>query len=136
MGEEKRKFERFTVKEEAYAAFIKPYELVDMGRIQNIGMGGLCMNYLSPEKIAEGANTIQIFGGNGRFIHLDKIRCRVIYDYEVPEGPREPTNAKCCGVEFENLSGKHRTVLKDFIDSFAVKSNGPEDLKRDALVRA
>ncbi len=127
MCEEKRKFKRFKVKEGAFAAFIKPDELINMGRIQNVGMGGLCLRYLSMDADDEDRNEIKIFGCDGRFIHLDRVGCRVVYDYEIPEGSWEQVSTRCCGVEFENLSVKLKVMLEDFIDCFGVESNGQED---------
>lgn len=126
MSEEKRKYERFSVKEGAFAAFVNPNELINMGRIQNIGMGGLCVRYLSMERSSEDRSAIKIFGSNGRFIHLERVRCRVVYDYELPEGSWEQISTKCCGVEFEDLSVRHRSILEDFIDTFCLKPNRPE----------
>lgn len=126
MSEEKRKFKRLKVTEGAFAVFIKPDELINMGRIENICMGGLCLRYLSIDAGDQDRNTIKIFGSNERFIHLDKVRCRVVYDYEVPEGSWEQISTRCCGVEFEDLSIKHKIMLEDFIDCFGVESNGQE----------
>ncbi|MDR3566485.1 MAG: PilZ domain-containing protein [Syntrophobacteraceae bacterium] len=127
MCEEKRKFKRFRVKEGAFAAFVTPNELIHMGRIQDIGMGGLCLRYLSMDTGGGGDHSsIKIFGSNERFIHLDKVRCRVAYDCEVPEGTWEQISTRRCGVEFENLSVKDKVLLEDFIGSFGVMSNGQE----------
>jgi len=119
MAEEKRRFKRYKGKEGAFAAFIRPNELVNMGQIQDISMGGLCVRYLATnDKI--GQNTeIKIFGTNDRFIHVDKVKCRIVYDHEIPEGTWEQISTRRCGVEFESLSVKHLSILQEFIDVFA-----------------
>ncbi len=129
MSEEKRKFKRFKAKEGAFAAFITPHELINMGRLQDIGMGGLCLRYLSMESIDENRSEIKIFGSDERFLHLDRVRCRVVYDNEVPGSSWEQISTRRCGVEFENLSVKQKVMLEDFIGCFGIGSNGQENSK-------
>jgi c-di-GMP-binding flagellar brake protein YcgR len=123
MLDEKRKFKRFKGKDGAFAAFIKPNELINMGQVQNISMGGLCVRYLSTHDNDGGCSAIKIFGSNDRFIHLDRVQCRIVYDQEVPEGSWEQISTRRCGVEFENLSVKHLSQLQEFIDNFAFDEN-------------
>jgi len=129
MPEEKRKFKRFKGKEGAFAAFIRPNELINMGQIQDISMGGLCVQYVSTNVDNKGCSEIKIFGSSGRFIHVDRVQCRIVYDQEVSEGFWEQISTRRCGVEFENLSAKHLSILQDFIDHFALdesKSGNPK----------
>jgi len=114
MLEEKRKFKRFKVKKEAFAAFIRHNEVINTGRIHDISMGGLCVRYLSMKGDKEGCSEIKIFGSNGHFIHVNKVQFRIVYDQEVPE-----YSWGRCGVEFKNLSVKDLSMLQDFIDHFA-----------------
>ena len=125
MSEEKRKFKRLKGKEGAFAAFIKPNEIINMGQIQDISMGGLCFRYLSTREDNTECSHIKIFGSNHRFIHVDKVDCRIVYDDEVPEGSWEQISTRRCGVEFENLSVKHLSMLQDFIDNFASDETQP-----------
>ncbi len=117
--DDKRKFTRFKGKERAFAAFMRPNDLMNMGRIQDISMGGLCVQYMPTNELDKGRSEIKIFGSNGRFIHLDKVQCRIVYDRKVPEGFWEQIATRCCGVEFENLSVQHASMLQEFIDHFA-----------------
>ena len=129
MFDEKRKFTRFKGKEGAFAAFIRPNHLMNVGQIQDISMGGLCVRYLSMKGDKEGCSEIKIFGSSGRFIHVDRVQCRIVYDQEVSEGFWEQISTRRCGVEFENLSAKHLSILQDFIDHFALdesKSGNPK----------
>ncbi len=119
MSEDKRKFKRYKGKEGAFAAFVKPNELVNMGQIQDISLGGLCVQYLATENRDGECSSIKIFGSNDRFIHVDKVKCRVVYEHEIPEGSWEQISTRRCGVEFESLSVKHLTILQEFIDVFA-----------------
>lgn len=130
MFEEKRKVKRFKGKEGAFAAFIRPNDLMNMGQIQDISMGGLCVQYVAANEDNKGCSAIKIFGSNDRFIHLERIQCRIVYDHKVPEGSWQQVSTRRCGVEFENLSVKHLSMLQDFIDYFAfdeTKSCNPND---------
>jgi hypothetical protein len=125
MPEEKRRFKRYKGKEGAFAAFIKPNELVNMGQVQDISMGGLCVRYLATkDKIGE-SSEIKIFGSNDHFIHVDKVKCRIVYDHEIPEGSWAQISTRRCGVEFESLSVKHLSILQEFIDVFAFDDTQP-----------
>ncbi|MGO9530844.1 MAG: PilZ domain-containing protein [Syntrophobacteraceae bacterium] len=114
MFEEKRKFKRFKGKEGAFAAFIRPSGGMTMGQILDISMGGLCVRYFSIEGDKEVRSEIKIFGSKNRFIHVNKVQCRIVYDQEVPE-----YSWGRCGVEFKNLSVDDLAMLQDFIDHFA-----------------
>ncbi|MGP0046269.1 MAG: PilZ domain-containing protein [Syntrophobacteraceae bacterium] len=116
---EKRKFTRFKGKEGAFAAFIRPNDLMDVGQIQDISMGGVCVQYVSTNEDNTGRSEIKIFGKNDRFLHLDRVQCRIVYDKEVPAGSWEQITTRRCGVEFKNLSVKHLSMLREFIDHFA-----------------
>jgi hypothetical protein len=113
MFEEKRKFKRFKGKKGAFAAFIRNNEFVITGKIQDIGMGGMCVRYLSTKEDKKRCSEMKIFGGNGRFIRVNKVQCRIVYDQEVPE-----YSWGRCGVAFKNLSATHLSLLQDFIDNF------------------
>ncbi len=119
MFEEKRKFKRLKGKEGAFAAFIKPNELINMGQIQDISLGGLCVRYLSIDGDQERYSEVKIFGSNDRFIHVDRVDCKIVYDQEVPEYSWEQISMRRCGVEFKNLSVKNLAMIQDFIDHFA-----------------
>jgi len=123
MFEDKRKFKRFKGKEGAFAAFIRPDEFLDMGQIRNISMGGLCVRYVSTHENHRECSAIKIFGSNDRFIHLQRVQCRIVYDHEAAEGSREQIGTRCCGVEFENLSANHLSTLEEFIDYYAFDEN-------------
>jgi c-di-GMP-binding flagellar brake protein YcgR len=119
MFEEKRKFKRLKAKEGAFAAFVRPNELINMGQIEDISLGGLCIRYLTINEDKEGCSEMKIFGSNERFIHIDKVPCRIVHDQEIPEYSWAQISTRRCGVEFQELSVKQLTMLQDFIDHFA-----------------
>ncbi len=129
MFDEKRKFTRFKGKEGAFAAFIRPNDLMSVGQIQDISIGGLCVQYVSTNEGNKGRSEIKIFGKNDRFLHLDRVQCRIVYDKEVPAGSWEQITTRRCGVEFKNLSVKHSSMLQEFIDHFAFNETQSFDPK-------
>jgi c-di-GMP-binding flagellar brake protein YcgR len=119
MSEEKRKFKRLKCKDGGFAAFTRPNELIRMGQLQDISLGGLCVRYLAIDGDQVKFSEVKIFGSNSRFIHVDRIQCNIVYDQEVPEYSWAQISTRRCGVEFKNLSVKHRAMIQDFIDHFA-----------------
>ncbi|MGO9415529.1 MAG: PilZ domain-containing protein [Syntrophobacteraceae bacterium] len=117
--DEKRKFTRFKGKEGASAALIRPNNLMNVGQIQDISIGGLSFQYASTNEDNKGRSEIEIFSSNDRSIHLDKVQCRIVYDRKVAVASSEQITTRCCGVEFENPSVKYSSMLQEFIDHFA-----------------
>jgi hypothetical protein len=123
MSGEKRRHRRFRGKEGAFAAFLRPNELINLGNIVDISMGGLCVRYLCTRDAAADCTGIKIFGSNGRFIHVDKMDCKVIYDVEIPEGSVYELSTRRSGVEFQNLNVRQMSLLQDFIEHFSVEES-------------
>lgn len=123
---EKRKYKRYFGKEGAFAAFLRPGELINLGKIIDISMGGLCVRYLATKPVDTAPTGIKIFGSNGRFIHVDRVECKIIYDIEIPEGSWDQLSTRRCGVQFENLSIRHKSMLQEFIAHFTVDEGYPE----------
>jgi hypothetical protein len=90
-----------------------------MGQVQDISLGGLCVRYLSIDGDQEKYSEVKMFGSNDRFIHVDRVECKIVYDQEVPEYSWEQISMRRCGVEFKNLSVKHLSMIQDFMDHFA-----------------
>ncbi|MHC1727847.1 MAG: hypothetical protein AB9866_17900 [Syntrophobacteraceae bacterium] len=132
MSENRRKYKRYKGKEGAFAAFIRPNEFINLGKIQDISLNGLCVRYLATKGVSTEYSGIKIFGSNGRFIHVERVQCKIIYDYEIPEGSWEQLSTRQCGVQFENLSVRSLSMLQDFIENFThcefhLRSNGRLD---------
>jgi PilZ domain-containing protein len=119
VSEEKRKFKRLKGKKGAFAAFMRSNDILKMGQIQDISIGGLCVQYLSTNEDNKECCEIKIFGSNDRFLQVDSVQVRIVYDHRVPLGSWEQISTSRCGVEFENLSVKHLSMLQEFIDHFA-----------------
>ncbi len=120
MPEERRKHKRFLGKKGGYAAFLRSGNLVSIGNIIDISMGGLCVQYLAMGDEDHDFTEIKIFGSNGCFIHVDRVDCKIIYSFEIPEGSLDNVTTRRCGVRFENPNVRQMTVLQEFIEHFAI----------------
>ena len=54
--DEKRKFKRLKGKEAAFSAFMRSNELMGLGQIQDISIGGLCVQYVSTKEDIKGCS--------------------------------------------------------------------------------
>jgi hypothetical protein len=126
MSVDKRKYRRFKGKEGAFAVFLRPHEFINLGQVLDISLGGLCVKYLSTEVPEGGCSEIKIFGANGRFIHVDKLPCHIVYDVEIPEGSWDQFSSRRCGIQFDNLNVRHLSMLQDFIDHFTKAEESSE----------
>ena len=124
MSKDTRKHRRFRGKEGEFAAFLRPNELVNLGQIVDISLGGLCVRYLSTKELEKDQSEIKIFGSNGRFIHVDRVKCKVVYDVELPDGTWNQLSMRRCGVEFNRLTVRHLTLIQDFIQHFTEGDQG------------
>ncbi len=120
MPEERRKHRRFPGKKGGFAAFLRSGNLVSVGNIIDVSMGGLCVRYLAIGDEDHNFAEIKVFGSNGCFIHVGRVDCKIIYSKEIPEGSVDNLTTRRCGVEFENLNVRQKTVLQDFIEHFTI----------------
>ena len=117
MAAEQRKYTRFSVPDNAYAALGPSFKMV--GKIKDISMAGLALEYLTDE-VSEFENfKVDVFL-RGEEFHLSKIPCKLIYDLplDTPEENKVLPNGlmrKRCGVLFEKLTKIRRELLEQFI---------------------
>ncbi len=117
MAAEHRKYTRFSVPDNAYAALGPTFTRV--GKIKNISMAGLALQYLTDE-VAELENLeVDVFV-RGEEFHVSKIPCKLIYDIPLDTSAKNQifTNGlmrKRCGVLFEKLTKIRRELLEQFI---------------------
>jgi len=121
---ERRKYTRFFVTDDAYAALGPDFTKV--GRIKDISMGGLALEYLTDEKNGSENPTVEIFLRTEQF-HMTEIPCTIVYsiDLETPDDTL-PSNQrlihKRCGVEFSHLTEDHEKQLVDFLKDHTVST--------------
>jgi hypothetical protein len=115
METERRKFTRFLVPENVYAALGPSFSKV--GRIKNISMGGLAIKYLTDGDSALGNAHVDIFI-RGEEFYLSKLPCKIVYDL-----PIEPSTGlqasgltpKRCGVQFYRFPNGLTKRLEGFL---------------------
>jgi len=103
--------------------FPRDDELLVLGNIIDISMGGVCVRYLSTEKLNPDCRRIKLFGSNDIFIHLDQMDCNIVHDKDVSPGALDQLDARMCGVRFYNMSSRQADMLREFIHHFSLKEN-------------
>ena len=120
MVAEHRKYTRFSVPDNAYAALGPTFTMV--GKIKDISMAGLALEYLT-DTVSEFENSnVEIFL-RGEEFHISKIPCKLIYDIPLNSTANNQIlpyglMRKRCGVQFENLSKIYRKQLERFIETY------------------
>ena len=111
---ERRRFTRFKVKDDAYAALRGNYTKV--GKICDISLNGLAFNYLAEKIYDETLNLVDIFLSKNGF-HLSGVPCTVVCDQEeCAYSSPVITQYRCC-LKFERLNEEHSDKLEFFINN-------------------
>jgi hypothetical protein len=115
METERRKFARFLVPENVYAALGPSFSKV--GRIKDVSIGGLAIEYITDGDSAPGNSHVDIFTREGKFF-LSKLPCKIVYD--VPIEPAVSPQAsglthKRCGVQFYWFTDRLRKRFENFL---------------------
>ena len=126
MRSERRKYTRFRAQDTAYAAVGAEYTHV--GRLIDISIGGLALEYLTDDNAQLINPPVDIFVREKNF-HLSKLPCKVIYDMrlDAPGKTQTPANGlirKRCGLEFKSLSKTHKKQLEVFLRNHVVGVTG------------
>ena len=120
MVTEQRKYTRFSVSDNAYAALGPTFAIV--GKIKGISMGGLALEYIT-DQVSEVENIeVDVFL-RGEEFHMSKIPCKMIYDIPLDTSAKNQTFPngpirKRCGVQFEKLSKIRHEQLERFIETY------------------
>ena len=119
MDIEQRRYKRFSVQDNTFAALGSGFEIV--GKINDISIKGLTLSYLS-ESIKAGSDRgfsqVDIFL-SGKSFHLPKVLCKVVYDIQCPK-----SNNNCsivirrCGLRFGKLSKSQSELLELLIENY------------------
>ena len=115
MENERRKFTRFLVPENVYAALGPSFSKV--GRIKDLGIGGLAIEYITDEDSVPGNSHVDIFSREEEF-YLSKLPCKIVYDdpIEPCAGPQvSGLTRKHCGVQFYRFTSRLRKRLEGFL---------------------
>jgi len=122
MRSERRKYTRFRAQDTAYAAVGAEYTHV--GRLIDIGIGGLSLEYLTDDNAQLMNPPVDIFVREKNF-YLSKLPCKIIYNMRI-DAPGQPLMSanglirKRCGLEFKSLSKTHKKQLEVFLSNHIV----------------
>jgi hypothetical protein len=122
MQAERRKHVRYIPQENAFAALGQRYSKV--GKIKNIGMGGLAFDYIIGQEIPEGNSMVDVFLTDDAF-HIHNLPCLIVYDVGVSESradtrPADMLTIRRCAVRFTARSDEHKSQVRSFIEKHTV----------------
>jgi hypothetical protein len=120
--DERRKHKRFKVQNAAFAvlsAISSPHSTQKVGRITDIGMGGLAFSYIASEEPSNISVQLSIFSGKNGF-DLRKIPFETIWDLETKKAPLGSITMRRTGVEFRKLKPNQISQLKYFIQNYTI----------------
>ena len=121
---EQRKHSRFLPHENTFAAVGR--EFTKVGRVKDISIGGLAIEYIAGEATSSDPSQVDIFL-TGRTFHLYNLPCRLLYDIEihVPHVNNRYVKiltTKRCGIQFKDLDDDELTQLLLYLDSYTVST--------------
>jgi len=116
---EKRKYVRFSVQDNAFAAIRSEFEKI--GKLNDISEKGLSFSYLIENiKVFSDKNNLEVdifLSGNG--YHLEKVPCKIVYDIEDPKSDKTYNILKHrCGLQFGELNNSQSELLELFLKNF------------------
>jgi hypothetical protein len=122
MDIEQRKYPRFSVQNDTFAALGSEFETV--GKVNDISINGLALSYLS-ESIKTGSDTdsseVYIFLSKKSF-HLSKVPCKIVYNIQDPNSIQDNSIKKYrCGLHFGKLNKSQSKLLELFIENYTTR---------------
>lgn len=111
---ERRRYTRHKVKKAVFVAFRPHFDKI--GKIMNLGRGGLCVEYRTykADDETEAFAEVDIFSDETEF-YLSRVPCRVVYDCKLRDYRSFMGFAtRFCGLQFLNLSERQLRQLKVF----------------------
>ena len=102
----------------AYAAFRRQWvRSSSMGRIADIGLGGLSFRYIASKEWSQMSSHIDILLTDGSFC-LNKMRVKRIWDLEIDGETSVSFETRQCGVQFGDLTDNQKSDLRYFIQTY------------------
>ena len=114
---ERRRHKRFSVSEDAFVV-LRPLNS-GVGRLIDIGMGGLTFDYVYTQPTSVKATELDVFMTNSLF-RLREIPCQSVWDLTTYDIPTTPLHRRRCGVEFGDLTPNQRLQIEHFIKKHTV----------------
>jgi len=111
---ERRKFTRFRVQDDAFAALRGDFSKV--GKIYDISLNGLAFRYLAEKECNDEITHVDIFlSGNG--FHLSGVSCTMVYNIKESTSSSLSMLAYRCGLKFEPLKEEQQVKLDLFLNT-------------------
>ena len=119
MDIKQRKYQRFSVQDNAFAALTNDIEKI--GRVNDISIKGLALTYLS-ERVKSGSyrddSEVEIFLTENKF-YLPKVPCKIVYDIIDPKSDKSYSiMTRRCGLHFGEFSKSQLEQLELFIKNY------------------
>jgi hypothetical protein len=114
---EKRKHKRMEVKDGAFV-LLGPHS-TKLGRIIDIGMGGLSFSHMASERPSSGLFELDIFIIDGDF-YLERVLFEATSDFKTYENPFSSITMRRSGVRFGELGHNQVSQLEHFIQNYTI----------------
>jgi len=124
MDIEQRKYVRFSVQDDTFAALRLRSEFKKVGKVNDISIRGLAFSYLSETSEADAdrhSSKVDIFLSENGF-HLYKVPCRIVYD--IPDVTLYKglfVKMARCGLHFGELIESQSELLDFFIKNYTTE---------------
>ena len=114
---ERRKYERFQIRQGTYVALAPPYGKV--GPVIDISRGGLSFRYVDGKETTNGSY-INIYLTEANF-YLEKVPIKTILDFKIPDKSASSSiTMRRCGLQFEDLTHDQASQLKFFVENYSM----------------
>jgi hypothetical protein len=122
MDIEQRKYPRFLVHDNTFAALGSEFETV--GKVEDISIKGLALSYVSETiktRSDRDFSQVYIFLSKKSF-HLSKVPCKIVYEIEDPKSIKNSNFMMCrCGLHFGKLSKNQSELLELFLENHTTR---------------
>ena len=123
MNAEQRKYIRFSVHDNTFAALGSGFETV--GKVSDISIKGLTLSYVC-ERIKATPDTcfsqVDILLSGSSF-HLHKVHCKIVYDIQDPKSNNNDSIVnRRCGLQFGKLSKSQSDLLDLLLENYTTAS--------------
>jgi hypothetical protein len=115
---EKRKHQRYKVKEKAFAISSPDYK--NLGQIRDISKGGLSCQFIENGEQTKNSNEIEIFSAVGDF-YLKKLPVRTVLDFEIDNTVSfNSMPMRQWSMQFGKLNYLQRLLLDFFLQKYTI----------------
>jgi hypothetical protein len=113
-NKELRQRERYASRKNVFVALIRTDEPVVVGKVVDISLGGLGVEYTGMGKLGRRDYATKIMGCNKLSALLERIPGTVVYDWEIPGTRYGEVSMRRCGIKFLGTQDNF-SELKEFM---------------------